>query len=308
MSLTRRDFIRLMGGTAAALAVPSALVLGCRRAVRKAAGRVPVIWIQALSCGGCSVSLLDRTYPDLLSLITERFSLNFHQTLMGGSGAAATGVLSEAIDRHRKEFILVVEGAIPTRSDEFCSIGRIGGRRTGAREWIDTLGREARAVIAAGTCSSFGGVAAARPRDGSGNPTGATGIGSLFGGRRVIRVPGCPPHPDWMTGTLLHLILNGMPRLDEYDRPILYYGRTVHDLCERRLDYRSGRFARHWGDEGCLYRLGCLGMDSNCDIPERKWQGVNSCTGCGGGCIGCTEDVFPDYGTRGLFIRQNARQ
>ena len=91
MSLTRRDFIRLMGGTAAALAFPSALLLGCRRAVRKAAGRVPVIWIQALSCGGCSVSLLDRTYPDLLSLITERVSLNFHQTLMGGSGAAATG-------------------------------------------------------------------------------------------------------------------------------------------------------------------------------------------------------------------------
>ena len=43
-------------------------------------------------------------------------------------------------------------------------------------------------------------------------------------------------------------------------------------------------------------------MDSGCDIPKRKWLGgVNSCTGCGSGCIGCTEPVFPDYGQRGLY-------
>lgn len=308
MSLTRKEFIRLMGGAAAALAFPSVLALGCKRAIQKAAERVPIIWIQALSCAGCSVSLMDRQYPDLLSLITGHFSLNFHQTVMGGTGDRALQVLAESVERERRDFILVVEGAVPAGSDEFCSVGRIDGRRIGAREWIEKLGRVARAVVAVGTCSSFGGIAAARPRDGGDNPTGAAGIGTLFTGRRIIRVPGCPPHPDWMAGTLLHLVLNGMPKLDEYDRPLLYYGRTVHDMCERRLDYRAGRFARTWGDDGCLYHLGCLGMDSNCDIPERKWQGVNTCTGCGAGCIGCTEDAFPDYGARGLFLLSDTQK
>ena len=44
------------------------------------------------------------------------------------------------------------------------------------------------------------------------------------------------------------------------------------------------------------------GMDTGCDIPVRKWvDGANSCTECGAGCIGCTEDVFPDYGKRGIL-------
>jgi len=43
-------------------------------------------------------------------------------------------------------------------------------------------------------------------------------------------------------------------------------------------------------------------MDTGCDIPVRKWNdGTNSCTGSGSGCIGCTEPVYPDTGTRGLY-------
>ena len=58
---------------------------------------------------------------------------------------------------------------------------------------------------------------------------------------------------------------------------------------------------KNGGIPGCLYKLGCLGMDSGCDIPRRKWLGVNSCTGSGSGCIGCTEKPFPDYGNRGIY-------
>ncbi len=308
MSLNRRDFLRLMGGTTAAFAFPSVILQGCRKALEKAAERTQVIWIQAQSCSGCSVSLLNHIDPGIVSVITEHISLNYHQTLMAGTGHVAIRVLEEAVRKNRKDFILIVEGSIPAKDDKFCTIGEMDGRIIGAREWVTKLGANAKALVSVGTCSAFGGIPAGEMRDGSGNPTGAISLSQLMKGKTVLNIPGCPPHPDWMVGTLLHVLLKGMPELDEYNRPKMFYGKTVHEQCERLSDYKAGRFAKQWGDEGCLYNIGCLGMDSCCDIPTRKWLGgVNSCTQCGAGCIGCTEDVFPDYGKRGVFKHLTAR-
>ncbi|MBN2161231.1 MAG: hydrogenase small subunit [Spirochaetes bacterium] len=308
MSLSRRDFLKIMGGTTAAFAFPSLVLQGCKKALEKAAERTQVIWIQAQSCSGCSVSLLNKMDPDIVSVITEYISLNYHQTVMAGTGHTAISVLEEAVKKNRKDFVLIVEGSIPTKDDTYCTIGEMDGRIIGAREWIERLGENAKALVAVGTCATFGGIPGGEPRDGSGNPTGAVGLAQIMKGKTVLNVPGCPPHPDWMVGTLLHVLLKGMPKLDEYNRPLMYYGTTVHEKCERLSYYKSGIFAKHWGDEGCLYEVGCLGMDSCCDIPSRKWLGgVNSCTGCGAGCIGCTEDVFPDFGRRGVFKHLTAK-
>lgn len=308
MSLNRRDFLKIMGGTTAAFAFPSVMLQGCKKALEKAAERTQVIWIQAQSCSGCSVSLLNKMDPSIVSVITEYISLNYHQTLMGGTGHAATIVLEEAVKKNRKDFVLIVEGSIPTKDYKYCTIGEMDGRLIGAREWIEKLGANAKALVSVGTCAAYGGIPAGEMRDGSGNPTGAISLAQLMKGKTVLNIPGCPPHPDWMVGTLLHVLLKGMPELDEYNRPKMYFGKTVHEQCERLSDYKAGKFAKHWGDEGCLYNVGCLGMDSCCDIPARKWLGgVNSCTGCGAGCIGCTEDVFPDYGKRGVFKHLTAR-
>jgi hydrogenase small subunit len=312
MSLNRRDFLKLMGGTAAAVTFPSVLIQGCKRALEKAAQRTNVIWIQAQSCSGCSVSLLNKMDPSIASVITEHISLNYHQTIMAGTGDVAVSVLDEAVEKQRKDFVLIVEGSIPTKSIEFCTIGEVRGRRIGAREWVEKLGANAAAVVSVGTCSAFGGWPAAEMRDGSGNPTGAISVAQLLKGKTVINIPGCPPHPDWIVLSLLAVLAakekgTTVP-LDEYNRPKAFYGKTVHEQCERLSYYKSGKFAKFWGDEGCLYNVGCLGMDSCCDIPARKWVGGNnSCTGCGAGCIGCTEDVFPDFGKRGVFKHLNAR-
>jgi hydrogenase small subunit len=308
MSLNRRDFLKLMGGTTAALAFPTVIWQGCKKALEEASKRLPVIWLQGLSCSGCSVSLLNKINPGIASVITEYISINFNQTIMAGTGDVAIRVLEEAVEKKRKDFVLVVEGSIPTKAVEFCTIGEVHGRRVGVREWVEKLGENAKLIVSVGTCSSFGGIPAALPGDGRGNPTGAVSTAQLLKGKTVVNISGCPPHPDWIVGTLLYVILKGeLPKLDEYNRPLLYYGKTVHELCERLQEYKRGNFAKHWGDGGCLYQLGCLGMDSGCDIPKRKWVGsFNSCTNCGGGCIGCTEDVFPDYGKRGIFKHLNA--
>ncbi len=302
MSFSRRDFLKIMGGSAAALAFPSVILQGCKKAIEKAAARTPVIWIQGQSCSGCSVSLLNSMHPAIASVITEHISLNFHQTIMGGTGDVAVNVLEQAVEKNRKDFVLIVEGSIPTKDEMYCTIGEIKGRPVGVKEWVEKLGENAIAVVAAGTCSASGGIPAAEVRATGDNPTGAKPISEIIKNKKIINVPGCPPHPDWMVGTLLHVLLKGMPALDEQNRPLMYYGKTVHEQCEQLSYYKMGVFAKHWGDKGCLYNLGCLGMDTGCDIPSRKWlEGSNSCTGSGAGCIGCTEKVFPDYGKRGIF-------
>jgi len=310
MSLNRREFLKIMGGTSAALAFPGVMIQGCKKALENAAARTNIIWLEGQSCSGCSVSLLNKVNPDIVSVITEHISLNYQGVVMGGTGHAATQVLEDAVKKQRKDFILIVEGAIPTKSDVYCTIGENEktGKGVGVREWVEELGKNAIAIVAVGTCSAYGGIPAAKSRVSGENPTGSISVQELFKGKKtVLNVPGCPPHPDWMVGTLLHVLLKGMPELDEFNRPKMYYGKTVHENCERLYYYKRGIFAKEWGDKGCLYELGCLGMDSGCDIPVRKWNnGANSCTDCGAGCIGCTEKAFPEFGKRGIFENLHA--
>jgi len=303
MALNRREFLKIMGGTTAALAFPGVIFQGCKKALQKASERTNVIWVEGLSCSGCSVSLLNKLHPDLVTVITEHISLNYQTVVMGGTGDVAVRVLEEAVAKQRKDFILIVEGALPTKGDMFCTLGQINGRYIGVREWVEKLGKNAKAVVSVGTCSSYGGIPAGRTAISGPDQTGAVSVQAILKDKKVLNVPGCPPHPDWMIGTLLHVLLKGMPELDEYNRPVMYFGKTVHEKCERLQAYKRGVFASQWGDGGgCLYNLGCLGMDSGCDIPVRKWNnGANSCTECGSGCIGCTEAAFPDFGKRGIY-------
>lgn len=309
MALNRREFLKIMGGTSAALAFSGVMLQGCKKALEKAAARTNIIWLEGLSCSGCSVSLLNKLNPDIATVITEHISLNYQGVVMGGTGTAATKVLEEAVQKQRKDFVLIVEGAIPTKGDAFCTIGEMHDKAVSVKKWVEELGKNAIAVVSVGTCSAYGGIPAGKSPVFGENQTGAISVQELLKDKVVLNIPGCPPHPDWMIGTLLHVLLKGMPELDEYNRPKMYYGKTVHEQCERLYYYKRGIFAKEWGDgAGCLYNLGCLGMDSGCDIPVRKWNaGANSCTECGSGCIGCTEKVFPDYGRRGIYQNLHAK-
>jgi Ni,Fe-hydrogenase I small subunit len=92
----------------------------------------------------------------------------------------------------------------------------------------------AAAVLCIGTCSSFGGIPAAQ-----GNLTGASGAlykglskpGTFNGAMddfaaKTINISGCPPHPDWIVGTIAYLLKTNykLPPLEAYSRPLDYYG------------------------------------------------------------------------------------
>ena len=94
------------------------------------------------------------------------------------------------------------------------------------------------------------------------------------------------------------MLLRGLPaasELDPWGRPKLFYGKLVHDSCQRRGQFDTGRFARKPGEAGCLYLLGCKGPMTYADCPERLWNGgTNWCVGSGAPCQGCAEARFFD--------------
>jgi hydrogenase small subunit len=298
--LTRREFIKIFGATAAGIGLAGVSVSGAMAAEKVAkvlpvlekiaADRPPVIWFQGAGCTGCSVSLLNTVHPDIAEVLTKIISLEAHQTVMGATGQQALGVFEEAVEKKAGKFILIVEGAVPTAENGL--YGRFGEDEKGdltILSWIKRLGAAAKTVVAVGTCAAFGGIPAAEP-----NLIGAKSVGAVLG-KAVVNVPGCPPHPDWMVGTLAHLLLFGLPALDEFGRPKLFYGNVIHSNCPRYFDFEKQQYARHLGEEGCLVFLGCKGPVAHADCGQRLWNnGVNWCIGSKAPCLGCVQPEFPD--------------
>ena len=264
----------------------------------------PAIWLQAAGCTGCSVSLLNVINPSIKNLLVDEvlpgshINLRYHPTVMAGAGEPAIEVLIDTSREKKGGYILIVEGAIPTaKGGVHGVVGEKDGKPMTIQAWVETLSRDALAVIALGSCAAFGGIPAAQP-----NPTECRPVSEILQAEGIktpyINVPGCAPHPDWFVGTVASILLSGLPRpddLDEYRRPKAFYGQTIHENCPRRAYYDEKKFAKKLGDPGCLYELGCKGSVTYSDCPLRLWNnGVNWCIANGSPCIGCTEPGFPD--------------
>ncbi len=160
--LTRRELLRVGAALAGAAGLGPALGTVLAAGLEDLASqRAKVIWLEGMSCSGCSVSLLNTENPGPLELLTEIISLIFHPTVGAAQGDICTEVLAKAAGE--SDYFLVVEGAIPMAMPQACSIG---GRPL--TELLPPLLKNARGIIAAGTCAAFGGIPAAE-----GNLTGA---------------------------------------------------------------------------------------------------------------------------------------
>ena len=265
---------------------------------------IPVVWLQGAGCTGCAVSLLNSFAPSASSLVLRELapgkhvSLRVLATIMAGQGQQVIDILRDETVRNAGGYLLVMEGSIQLGNDLFATLGETDGRETPIADVAADLARKAMAVVCMGTCAAFGGIPSGAP-----NPTGAVSMGELLERRKIdvalVNVPGCPPHPDWLIGTLAAAVRYGLPAviddLDDLHRPRTYYGRCIHETCPRRADFDAGRFARAFGQPGCLYELGCKGPVTFADCPTRMWNsGTNWCIGAGSPCHGCVEPDFPD--------------
>lgn len=283
----RRDFVRICTMAAAAVGLGSSAAM--RFVEAATTGLKPsVIWLHFQECTGCSESLLRTSHPAVADVILDLVSIDYHETLFAAAGHQAEAALQAAMKANAGKYVLVVEGAIPTRQDGiFC---KIGGRT--AVDMLKEVAEKAGAILAIGSCASWGGIPSADP-----NPTGATGAPQILAGKTVITLPGCPPNPYVFLGTVLqYAALGTLPALDAKGRPLFAYNRTIHEQCPRRAHFDAGRFAERFGDEGhrqgyCLYKLGCKGPQTHASCASLHFGDVVDSwpIGLGHPCFGCTE-------------------
>ncbi|MDX6593978.1 MAG: hydrogenase small subunit [Gaiellales bacterium] len=277
---------------------------------------VHILWCsEGLSCDGDSVSVTAASLPSIedvaLGLVPGLPTVHLHNKVLsptlGGEEflapfrAAARGELDAP-------YVFVVEGSIPNEQINgdgyWTSFGNdeVTGDPITVNEWIDMLAPGAWAVVAVGTCATYGGIHAM-----AGNPTGAMGLADYLGwtfrsagGLPIVNIPGCPVQPDNFMETLTWLLYQAagvapMIPLDEQLRPQWLFGKTVHEGCDRAGYYEQADFAKDYNSPKCQVKIGCWGPVVNCNVTKRGWMdGVGGCPNVGGICIGCTMPGFPD--------------
>lgn len=292
---SRRDFLRMGTVLAAGLGLGRSAAPVLANGLQRIFGRQKrILWLQGLSCSGCSVSFLNSENPSPLDVLTQMISLVFHSTVSATQGAQAMETIKKAAQEGG--YYLIFEGAVNTRMPEACVVG---GQPLSSL--LPEILRKADLVIAAGSCAAFGGIPA-----GEGNSTGAVGLKEFMQAnnipfeKRLINCPGCPCHPQSLTATLAYAAAKGYPAVHpELLTPDMMYKHSVHDDCPRFHYWQKNIFAEKFGDAGCLFKLGCLGPLSHTDCPRRQWNGgVNWCIRAGAPCTACTS---PEFARRRAF-------
>lgn len=297
--ISRRSFLKICSTIASLLALPSDALPALSKKLRQAI-RPSVIWLSFQECTGCTESLTRSHAPTIEDLIFNYISLDYHHTLQAASGEAAETGRLEAMKNFYGEYLLIVDGSIPIGGGGVYST--IAGKTN--LQMLKECTEGAKAVIAIGSCAAYGGLPAANP-----NPTGATSVATLMEmglieKKTLVNLPGCPPMPVAISSVLAHfLAFNRFPALDELNRPLNFYGNTVHERCSRYHFYQQEKFAEKFDDEGarqgwCLYKLGCKGPITHNACSTHKWnQGTSSPIESGFPCLGCSEPGFWDKGS-----------
>lgn len=310
--LSRRDFLKVCGATATIMGLSQSYIPQIAKALEGAAAKPPVIWLQGQNCTGCSISFLNSSNPNVAQLVLDILSVRYQPNIMASSGDMAIKVIEDTMKDMKGKYVLIWEGAIPDKEDGlYAAFGEKDGKPMVAKDWITNAADNAAVVVAMGTCATFGGIPRANQA-----VTGAKGVafdgtskgGAYKGTTPVVNVPGCPPNPDWLVGTVVYYLLNKKaPDVDNYGRPKMFYGQIIHDNCERRAAFEAGLYVEKWGDKAaiapsdggtatqnyCLIKKGCKGPVTYSDCPIRRWNGRTAWpVSAHGICIGCVQPEF----------------
>lgn len=287
--ISRRDFIRAVTAAAAALGLSSLLP----KNFAEAASKPPVIWLHGQECTGCSVSAISGLpgpcwdQPNLADVILNTVEFKYQETLMAAAGETAEKALSDAIKAGG--YVLIMEGSLPSADKRYMYVG---GKPL--EDTFVTAAKNAAAILAIGACACWGGINRTTPAKGRGVEWF---MSKHKLSKPLINLPGCPVRPEWLFGTIIHYLTKGVPALDRFKRPLMYFGKTVHSACPRQSHYDEGRFLLDWNDPNqadyCLLYMGCKGIQTFSDCPNLLWNdGANWCIGANAPCAGCTEPAF----------------
>lgn len=292
--IDRRALLRWSATVAGTLALPVVPFAARIAEALDTKPRVPVLWLAGQGCSGDAEGLLRASRPTPSELILDHLSIDYSELLMAAAGEAAEGRLADTMSKYAGQYVLVVEGAIPTaQNGAYCCVG---GRSFA--DIVRSTASKALAVIAVGSCATYGGLPAAK-----GGMTGATSVAKLLGtsGPKILAFPGCPMNVENLTAAIVqYLTLGAWPDTDADGLPLFAYGASIHDSCIRLPYFKDKKFAKTWGDEGhragwCLRHVGCQGPATMSNCPVAWWNdGASYPIYAGAPCLGCTNDGFFD--------------
>jgi hydrogenase small subunit len=292
--VSRRSFLKFCSLTAASLGLAPTMAPRMAHAL-ETKPRTPVIWIEGLECTCCSESFIRSAHPLAKDAVLSMLSLDYHMTLSAAAGNQLRENAHETMEKYKGNYILAVEGNPPLGEDGMYCIYY-------GKPFVESLkeyAKNAKAVVAWGSCSSWGCVQAAKP-----NPTKAVPIDKVITDKPIIKVPGCPPIAEVMTAVLTYVLtFDKIPELDKQGRPKMFYSQRIHDKCYRRPHFDAGQFVEKWDDAAaragyCLYKMGCKGPTTYNACSTTRWnEGTSFPIASGHGCIGCSEDGFWDKGS-----------
>jgi hydrogenase small subunit len=235
------------------------------------ARELDVLWITAgLGCDGETIAMTAATQPSIEDIVLGAIpgipKVNLHNPVLAyENGDEFMKFCYQAEEGKLDPFILVIEGSTPNEENKaegyWAALGtnKQTGQPITTCEWIDRLAPKAWAVVAAGTCATYGGIHAMQ-----GNPTGCMGLADYLGwkwkskaGIPIVCVPGSPVLPDNFMETLLYLLyqaagLAPMIPLDEALRPTCLFEQTLHEGCDRGGYYEQAEFAEEYGSRLCI--------------------------------------------------------
>lgn len=267
--------------------------------------RFNVLWLQAASCGGCTMAALDNGHAGWFAELA-RFGIDliWHPSLSEATADEAVEIFERIAHGTQRLDALVLEGSVLRGPNGTGRFNMLGGTQRSMLHWVRTLAPCANYVVAAGSCAAFGGVpmAGSNPTDASGLQFAGSESGGVLGagfrsraGLPVINIAGCAPHPGWISETLAALALGGVEAdaLDSFGRPRFYADHLAHHGCARNEYYEFKASADALSQQGCMMEhLGCKATQAVGDCNQRGWNGGGSCTSGGYACIACTSPGF----------------
>ena len=147
-----------------------------------------VLWMTTgLSCEGDSVAMTSATNPSLEDIILQAIPgmpkvVVHNQVVDYAVGQEYAQAWFDAENGDLDPFVLVIEGSLGNEEINGeghwtgFAVNPANGQPITMNEWMDRLAPKAAAVVAVGTCATYGGIPAMKN-----NPTGAMGVPDYLG-------------------------------------------------------------------------------------------------------------------------------
>ena len=268
-----------------------------------------------LSCEGDSVAMTSATNPSLEDIILQAIPgmpkvVVHNQVVDYAVGQEYAQAWFDAEKGELDPFVLVIEGSLGNEEINGeghwtgFAVNPENGQPITMNEWLDRLAPKAAAVVAVGTCATYGGIPAMKN-----NPTGAMGVPDYLGwnwkskaGLPIVCIPGLPgPARQHDRDAAVPRAASRRARAGPGARrgasaQVAVRAHRARELQPRRL-HRAGRVRHRVRLRSPLpgQARAARARWSSATCPVRGWvNGVGGCPNVGGICMACTMPGFPD--------------